>query len=334
MRYVDHWDTVVVTAVRDLTPQVREITLETPWTAAHAPGAHIDVEVPIDGRPDTRSYSLVGEGAGAPRRIAVKAEPSSRGGSRYMWSLQPGARLKVTPPSNSFELSLEPAPYLLVAGGIGVTPIVGMAGVLARRGADVAMLYAGRSRGEMAYLGELASALGDRLKVFADDEAGGPPDLAAAFAALAADAQAYVCGPAPMLDAARAAWAAAGRPAARLRFETFGSSGAHPNAAFTVRAPGLGVEVEVPPTRSMLDALLDAGVEVLADCRRGECGLCAVDVVAADGVIDHRDVFLSEGQRQEGRKICACVSRVAGGVITIEAPWRGDVSITPSKVFG
>ena len=334
MRYVDHWDTVVVTAVRDLTPQVREITLETPWTTAHTPGAHIDVEVLIDGRPDTRSYSLVGEGAGAARRIAVKAEPSSRGGSRYMWSLQPGARLKVTPPSNSFELSLEAAPYLLVAGGIGVTPIVGMAGVLARRGADVAMLYAGRSRGEMAYLDELASTLGDRLHVFADDEADGPPDLGAAFAALATDAQAYVCGPVPMLDAARAAWAAAGRPATRLRFETFGSSGRFPNAAFTVRAPRLGVEVEVPATRSMLDALQDAGVDVLADCRRGECGLCAVDVVEAHGVIDHRDVFLSEGQRREGRKICACVSRVAGGVITIEAPWRGDVSISPSKVFG
>jgi vanillate O-demethylase ferredoxin subunit len=334
MRYVDHWDTVLVTAVRDLTPQVREITLETPWTAAHTPGAHIDVEVLINGRPDTRSYSLVGEGAGPKRRIAVKAEPSSRGGSRYMWSLQPGARLKVTPPSNSFELSLEPAPYLLVAGGIGVTPVVGMAGVLARRGAQVAMLYAGRSRGEMAYMDELSEALGNRLQVCADDEAGGPPDLAAAFAALAPDGQVYVCGPVPMLDAARAAWAAAGRPASRLRFETFGSSGRHPNAPFMVRAPRLGVEVEVPATRSMLDALLDAGVEVLADCRRGECGLCAVEVVEAHGVIDHRDVFLSEGQRREGRKICACVSRVAGGVITIEAPWRGDVSISPSKVFG
>ncbi|HEY0648772.1 PDR/VanB family oxidoreductase [Phenylobacterium sp.] len=334
MRYVDHWDTVVVAAIRDAAPQVRELTLETPWTGPHTPGAHIDVEVLIDGRPDMRSYSLVGEGGGALRRIAVKGEPRSRGGSRYMWSLQPGARLKVTPPTNSFELSLEPAPYLLVAGGIGVTPMVGMASVLGRRGAEVAMLYAGRSRGEMAYLDELGAALGRRLAVFADDEAGGPPDLAAAFAALAPDAQAYVCGPVPMLDSARAAWAAAGRPATRLRFETFGSSGRYPNAAFTVRAPRLGVEIEVPETRSMLDALAEAGVEVLADCRRGECGLCALDVVAADGVIDHRDVFLSEGQRDEGRKICACVSRMAGGVITIEPPWRGDVSTTPSKVFG
>lgn len=334
MRYIDQWDTVVVTAVRDLTPSVRELTLETPWMAAHSVGAHIDVEVLIDGRPDTRSYSLIGEGVGSVRRIAVKGEVRSRGGSRYMWSLAPGARLKVTPPSNSFELSLEATPYLLVAGGIGVTPIVGMASVLARRGAQVSMVYAGRSRSDMAYLEELDAALGGRMSVCADDEAGGPPDLAAAFAGLAPDAQCYVCGPVPMLDAARAAWAAAGRSPSRLRFETFGSSGRFPNTTFTVRVPRLGVEVQVSETRSMLDALADAGVEVLADCRRGECGLCAMDVIQTEGVVDHRDVFLSEEQHQADAKICACVSRMAGGAITVEPPWRGDVSPTPSKVFG
>jgi vanillate O-demethylase ferredoxin subunit len=334
MRYVDHWDVVVVTAVRDLTPSVRELTIETPWTTAHGPGAHIDVEVLIDGRPDTRSYSLVGEGGGPVRRIAVKGEPNSRGGSRYMWSLSPGARLKVTPPSNSFELALENSPYLLLAGGIGVTPMVGMASALARRGAEARMIYAGRARSEMAYLDELAAALGDRLTVSADEDGGGPPDLAAAFAALAADAQAYVCGPIPMLEAAKRAWAAAGRPASRLRFETFGSSGRYANAAFTVRIPRLDLEIEVPETRSMLDALVEAGVGVLADCRRGECGLCAMDVIAVNGVVDHRDVFLSDAQHQDGGKICACVSRLAGGAITVEPAWRGDVSTTPSKVFG
>ena len=75
MRYVDHWDVVVVTAVRDLTPSVRELTLETPWNAAHGPGAHIDVEVLIDGRPDTRSYSLVGEGGGAVRGLQRLGTP-------------------------------------------------------------------------------------------------------------------------------------------------------------------------------------------------------------------------------------------------------------------
>jgi ferredoxin-NADP reductase len=334
MRYVDHWDVIVVRAVRDLTPSVREFTLETPWIAPHGPGAHIDVEVLIDGRPETRSYSLVGEGGGAVRRIAVKGEQPSRGGSRYMWSLSPGARLKATPPSNSFELSLEGGAYLLLAGGIGVTPMVGMASALVGRKADARMIYAGRARAEMAYLEDLAGLLGERLTVSADVDGGGPPDLAAAFAGLASDAQVYVCGPIPMLEAAKRVWKAAGRPASNLRFETFGSSGRYANAPFTVKIPRLGLEIEVPESRSMLDALTEAGVGVLADCRRGECGLCAMDVIAVNGIVDHRDVFLSDAEHQAAEKICACVSRLAGGAITVEPAWRGDISTTPSKVFG
>jgi ferredoxin len=75
---------------------------------------------------------------------------------------------------------------------------------------------------------------------------------------------------------------------------------------------------------SMLDALAAAGVEVMSDCRRGECGLCAVDIVSADGPVDHRDVFFDEHQHAEGRKICACVSRLAGGTITIDTGLRQD----------
>jgi len=90
-----------------------------------------------------------------------------------------------------------------------------------------------------------------------------------------------------------------------------------------VRVVGLAGEVVVPSDRSMLDALEAAGVEIVADCRRGECGLCAVDVIDVAGRLDHRDVFLSEGQRREGRKICACVSR-ASGEITIDVGWRAD----------
>jgi ferredoxin len=85
----------------------------------------------------------------------------------------------------------------------------------------------------------------------------------------------------------------------------------------------------VPADASMLEALEAAGVGVLSDCRRGECGLCALDVLSAEGRIDHRDVFFSDRQRAEGRRICACVSRVTGGSITIDPPWRGDASLAP-----
>ncbi len=333
MRYIDRLDEVTVAAVRDVTPQIREITLETPWAAPHTPGAHIDVELIVAGRVETRSYSLVGDADGGTRKVAVRLDPASRGGSKAMHALKPGARLKATPPSNSFELALDAPAYLLIAGGVGVTPILHMASTLAKRGAKVSMLYAGRSRSDMAYLEELQTLLGDRLQVWADAEQSGPPDLAGAFSRLPAGGQVYICGPIPMLEAAKRVWAAAGRPLPDLRFETFGSSGAYANAPFTVHLPDLGFSVDVPADRSMLEVLEEAGVEVMNECRRGECGLCVMNVISAEGEIDHRDVFLSEPQRAAGCKLCACVSRVAGGSVTLESGWRTDDTPAFSKVF-
>jgi vanillate O-demethylase ferredoxin subunit len=126
-----------------------------------------------------------------------------------------------------------------------------------------------------------------------------------------------------MLDAARHAWIAAGHPLADLRYETFGSSGTLPTETFRVRLNGSNVELEIPRERSMLDVLNASGHEVMYDCKRGECGLCAIDVVAVDGEIDHRDVFFSDHQKESNQKICACVSR-ARGTITVDTLLRAD----------
>ena len=126
------------------------------------------------------------------------------------------------------------------------------------------------------------------------------------------DAIAMMCGPMRMLEAARRAWNDAGRAPADLRYETFGSSGLMPTAEFRVRLKDTDTELVVPQNSSMLDALNGAGFEVISDCQRGECGVCAVDVIAVDGEIDHRDVFFSDQQKQDNRKICPCVSRAIG----------------------
>jgi vanillate O-demethylase ferredoxin subunit len=329
----DDWIPATLRATRDLTPGIREFALVPDEGAtAYPTGAHLRVRLEVAGRPTTRHYSLVGA---APRegawRIAVQREDAGRGGSRAMWALEPGARLTIARPVSHFELASGAPEVLLLAGGIGITPMLGMAEVLVRRGARFRLLYAGRSRAAMAYLPELATPLGERLVVVAEDEAG-RPDLPAAFAGLAPDAEAYVCGPLGLLGAARRAWADAGRPPASLVFETFGSSGHAAPSAFTVRIPRLGREVRVPADLSMLEALEAAGVGVLSDCRRGECGLCALDVLAVEGAIDHRDVFLSERQQAGNGRICACVSRMAGGAITIDPPWRGDAPLAPGRV--
>jgi ferredoxin len=133
-----------------------------------------------------------------------------------------------------------------------------------------------------------------------------------------------ICGPLPLLDAARTAWAGAGRAAANLRFETFGNTGAHASEAFWVRLPRHGLELNVPADRTLLDVLNEAGVETLSDCRRGECGLCAMDIVSVHGTMDHRDVFFSAHEKQTDQRLCACVSRVAGGGVVLDSAYRAD----------
>lgn len=321
MRGTVQWSTATVRDVRPVTPTVREFELAPEggmesWT----PGSHIDVALTADSRATTRSYSLVGDCRPDTCRIAVKLAPEGRGGSRYMWSLVPGSRISISSPKNLFELRYGAPGYLLIAGGIGITPIVGMALSLARRKANVRLVYGVRSDDELAFGDLLREALGDGLVSRID----APIDVAAEIKSLPAGGEVYVCGPIPLLDAVRSAWTAAGREPTALRYETFGNTGRYAPEAFSVTLPRHNLQLTVPADGSLLDTLLAAGVDVLYDCRRGECGLCALDVLGVDGAIDHRDVFLGERERQENRKICACVSRAVRGGITVDSAYRAD----------
>jgi vanillate O-demethylase ferredoxin subunit len=322
-----------VRALRDLTPSVREFELVPEHgVRAWTPGSHVRVRVPVgqagETRLETRHYSLVGlpaeSAANGAYRIAVKRLEPGRGGSRHLWSLAEGAELAIGEPANHFELASTAPQYLLVAGGIGVTPLVAMARTLAARGAALRMCYAARGADELAYRDELADALGARLAVFCD-EAGERLDLDAEIAALAPGGQLYVCGPIVLLDAAREAWERSGRAVGDLRFETFGNTGRHAAQTFWVElADRGGRRLEVPPDRSLLDVLEEAGIAALSDCRRGECGLCALQVVRCEGVADHRDVFLSARQKAASERFCTCVSRVSGGGIVLDSAYRPD----------
>jgi vanillate O-demethylase ferredoxin subunit len=160
------------------------------------------------------------------------------------------------------------------------------------------------------------------LIVHASDEAK-RIELDKTFAGLPADALAIICGPMRLLEAARRGWTSAGRVPADLRYETFGSSGLLPTESFRVRIDHCAREIIVPENKSMLDALNEAGFEVMSDCQRGECGVCAIDVVAVEGQVDHRDVFFSEHQKQGNGKICPCVSRAVGAV-TVNTLYQRD----------
>jgi dimethylamine monooxygenase subunit B len=324
MRFAEQWSWCTVEAIRDVTPAIREFRLrpDNGQVQPCPPGSHIGVTVLIDGQPARRSYSLVANSDPGTYRIAVRRAPDSRGGSRAMWNLQPGGRIEISSPASLIEIDWSRRNYCLIAGGIGITPITGIAVALHRRDIDAQLHYAVRSHGDAAFLNELSALLGDRLTVYAGDR-GERIDLDATFRTLSDDTIAVMCGPMRMLEAARRAWNAAGRAPADLRYETFGSSGLLPTAAFRVRLKGSDTELVISQTSSMLDALNGAGFEVMSDCQRGECGVCAIDVVAVDGEIDHRDVFFSDAQKQGNRKICPCVSR-AIGTVTIDTLYRVD----------
>jgi vanillate O-demethylase ferredoxin subunit len=253
----------------------------------------------------------------------VRRADDGRGGSRFLWGLQTGDELMIGEPNNRFEIGWQ-APYtLLVAGGIGITPILGMAQLLARRGAALRMLYAARCAEELIYRDMLQAALGERLHTRCSD-AGQRIDLDAEIAALPPGAQLALCGPLRLMDAAREAWQRSGRPEADLRFETFGNSGHGAAEPFWVELPRHGLRIQVPAGRSLLDTLEAHGVQALSDCRRGECGLCALDIVSVQGTVDHRDVFFSAHQKQANQKLCACVSRVCGGGVVLDSAFRPD----------
>ena len=322
MAEVIEWRDGKVRATRDLTPAIRLIEIEPSGEfIAASPGSHINISVMIRGRPDVRSYSIVGPCADGIYRIAVKLLENTRGGSAYMWSLKPGVRIALSAPANHFNLALGRTEYLLLAGGIGVTPIFTHALALAEANARFRLIYACRSRADLALADELAERLGDRLEVFLSDE-GRRVDIAAEIARLDPEGEFYVCGPIGMLEAAKRGWRESGRPVDRLRFETFGNSGTHPSVPFTIKIPRLGREIAVDANQTMLDALEDANVGMIFDCRRGECGLCALTILAADGVVDHRDVFFSDAEKAQNLKLCTCVSRVYGASITVDTADR------------
>ena len=316
------WRSARLRAVRDLSPDIRLFEIEPVGEfVPPTPGSHFNIVVHINGRPDMRNYSAIGLGTDGVYRIAVKRLPNSRGGSAYMWTLAPGAQLTISTPGNHFELSRGRPEYLLLAGGIGITPIFTMALALAETGANFRLLYAARRRQDLALADELRDQIGDRLQVFLSDE-GRRVDIAAEITRLQPNGELYVCGPIGMLEDAKREWQRSGRPVDKLRFETFGNSGRFASEPFKVKIPRLGLEIDVPLNQTMLEALEGAGIDMISDCRRGECGLCALPILKTDGIVDHRDVFFSDEEKAANTKLCTCVSRVIGGSITVDTPDR------------
>lgn len=306
---------LTVAEVRAETPLIRSIVLARPHgepLPSWQPGAHIDIKLPGGGE---RSYSLInltGNPDAGTRptayRLGVRLEAPGTGGSRFMHGLKQGDTVHVTQPSNNFPLEPDPRPAVLVAGGIGVTPIASMAGALSAEQRPFRFYYAGRRRQELAFLTEINALCAGRLTIHADDEAGGFFDIKALMASLGGGERLYCCGPLPMIEAAIDAAKGLGWEQGRLRFELFAAAAPRAgDASFEVVLKSTGESFQIPPDKSILDVLIEAGKDPMFDCKRGDCGICQVGVV--EGVPDHRDYILSDGEKAEGKLMQICVSR-------------------------
>ncbi|MFI7481483.1 PDR/VanB family oxidoreductase [Kocuria sp. M1R5S2] len=315
------WQRAVVDSVADVAQNIRRIVLRPEHPCPVRPGEHVDVRTTVDGEQHVRSYSVVDAAEdGSHLALSVFRTPTSRGGSVFMHGLEPGMVLEVTQPLQNFPLRVGAPSYVLLAGGIGITAIAAMAALLRRLKADYRLVYVARSRDAMAYLDDLAAVHGDRFEVHVDAE-GTSLDVHTLVGSVPEDAELYMCGPIRLMDAVRRAWLERELDPTNLRYETFGNSGWFEAEPFTVRIPRLGVEARVDSDESMLEALEREGVDMMSDCRKGECGLCQVKVLELSGRIDHRDVFYSDRQKEPNSRMCCCVSRaVAADSGTVPAP--------------
>ncbi|MGW1420832.1 PDR/VanB family oxidoreductase [Bradyrhizobium manausense] len=305
---------LTVTHVKRETQLVRALTLAAPdgevlpgWRS----GAHVNVQLP-DGQ--QRSYSLVNLIADAsattnPRSylVGVRLEESGLGGSRFMHGLEVGNTLSICAPRNNFPLECTDRPVHLIAGGIGITPLASMASELIAAKRPFRLHYAGRSIEDLAFLPELRSLSGEKLILHGDDRDGQFP-LADVMRALVNAEPLYLCGPRPMIDSAVALARELGWSKDRLHFEIF--SAAQPTDAddsFEVVLKASGRSFQVPKDKTILDVLIEAGLDTLFDCRRGDCGICQAAVI--EGIPDHRDYVLSDEEKSSGKLIQICVSR-------------------------
>ncbi|MEZ2408907.1 2Fe-2S iron-sulfur cluster-binding protein [Bosea sp. RCC_152_1] len=284
-----------------------------PALPAFEAGAHVDIHLP-DGR--VRQYSLFGDARDRSHyAIAVKREVDGRGGSNWLHDhVAAGQELPVSAPRSHFGLSSEAGSHLLLAGGIGITPMLAMARVLAACGGDFALHYFARSRSLAPLLQEIAECLpAQRVHLHFDDEPSTRVDIAAVAASQPGDAHLYYCGPPGFMGALRTA--AADWPEERVHFEAFQPAYDENFVPepFSVKLRSTGQVLDVPADASVLAVLRAAGVQVFASCENGVCGSCECGYLAGEPV--HLDAVLSSAARAS--RFIPCISR-ANGQLTLD----------------
>jgi ferredoxin-NADP reductase len=307
---------LVVTDITRHAPAILGFTLAAPDGAAlpgFVPGSHLMVAA----GPRTNAYSLTSDGVDpAEYRISVLRVADSNGGSHWMHDhLRVGDTVAVQPPRSAFAPVSRAVKHLLIAGGIGITPILSHLRAARRWGRDVRVLYVFRD-GHGAHVDDVGELAGSAAELFT----GRRPfadRLPSVLANQRLGTHLYVCGPAALIDHVTSTAAGLGWPGSRIHLERFGADVADPGDPFTVVLTESGRTLEVPSGTSLLKALEDNGVQVPNLCRHGVCGECRIPVTR--GTPAHRDLYLTDAEKRAGHALMPCVSRASKGA-TLEVP--------------
>ena len=318
------WQELVVVRIAQVSADVRLFELHAmagnalaSWEA----GAHVDVE--IDGGV-VRQYSLCGNPQEQDQYcIAVRQDAVGRGGSlRLHAEVQVGSRLRVGLPRNNFVLDQQAGgEVVLLAGGIGVTPLLSMAWALHTSNQPFTLHLCARDASHLPFAGEFAHwPFAASVQPLLSNRVG-PEDMGQLLGAWDEEnpRQLYICGPTGFMEAAVRVARAKGWPQSSIHLERFSASAVGPQAgdrAFTVHLVRSGRDLQVQASESILEAMEAAGLNPPSACREGLCGACLCSVVA--GEVDHRDAILSAEEQQSGKRIATCVSRARGEALSID----------------
>lgn len=284
---------------------------------AYEAGSHIDIKI---GDGIVRQYSLctAPEDQGRRYRLGVLREQKSRGGSAWVHEqLNTDDRFQISEPRNLFPLNHEAPNSLLVAGGIGITPILAMAYELKEAGSDFNVHYTARDLSRAAFVDEMVRAFGQQISVYADDERGAPKiNLPNILAEADPRQHIYCCGPGGFIDYVLAEAFKAGWPESNIHVERFSGGEVNTEGSFKVIAKRSGLEISVADGETILQAVLDAGIDIPYSCETGICGTCACSVL--EGTPDHQDSFQSDDEKATNKQITICCSRSTSETLVLD----------------
>ena len=310
---------VEIRRIRELAPGIREFSLsrtDGEEFPVYSGGSHIVLSLPLGERPHRNPYSLLGDPTVRDTwRVAVRKQEESRGGSRWLHEqAREGMRIDVSAPVNLFPLIRTGRRHILVAGGIGITPILSQARELARLGADFEVHYAYRGPEYGVFSDELEALAPGRVHHYVQSRRE-QIEFGSLLAGRPLGTHFYICGPAGMVAASMNAGKSLGWPESHLHSEQFlAPTGGEP---FDVKLALSGKTFTVPGDLSLLEAIEQQGVDAPYLCRGGACGQCELEVLDAEGELIHHDLYLSADERASGKKIMPCVSRLKGGCLTL-----------------